>query len=573
MVNILATRLPELAAAVPFYGAAPRGRERRRDPGAAAAHVRRQRRFREQDLAGYEAALKAAGKRYEAHRYPGTQHGFNNDTTPRFDAGAAGAGLAADRRFLQPDVARLSVGDRVARSARPKPGRRAQCRSRRRPLNAFGLMTLPSRSLAERRARRIASLVSRRARSSAAGQATSGGRAAARARCLAQRGVDAGAPARAAGTSAGQQQQADDDHAGGEDLLDDVHDPGREFVRIVARFERHDRRLGVRHPPTPGVRGAAQNEGEHACRGCVDCGSTRFEPMDEPTAPLSPDAPAARRGRAARSSRRPTTPRKTLADVVDDAVPTPLVRDAADGRPRRLGRQHRRAAGLLRRRAGRQRHGVRRRHAPVGRARERARARSSSARRRCRCSRSTRRAQVEPRPRLRHPAGQDADVGQRPPDLQRPDARSRPARRGRPVLPHPRRHARAARGGDRPLGCRRRRRDRHQAHQGARRPDDRPGPRRSRAFGHAALGDRHRHGRLGAAGRRHAGAPGFVHPHPRPRSSCRPRTARSRRSRRRCRPTSSRRRCARCSPTCAPGPGATSATTSGRRSCAASPGA
>ncbi len=37
----------------------------------------------------YEAALKAAGKPYEAHRYPGTQQGFNNDTTPRFDAGAA----------------------------------------------------------------------------------------------------------------------------------------------------------------------------------------------------------------------------------------------------------------------------------------------------------------------------------------------------------------------------------------------------------------------------------------------------------------------------------------------------
>ena len=38
----------------------------------------------------YEAALKAAGKRFEAFKYPGTQHGFNNDTTPRFDAAAAG---------------------------------------------------------------------------------------------------------------------------------------------------------------------------------------------------------------------------------------------------------------------------------------------------------------------------------------------------------------------------------------------------------------------------------------------------------------------------------------------------
>ena len=37
----------------------------------------------------YEAALKAAGARYTAHQYAGTQHGFNNDTTPRFDATAA----------------------------------------------------------------------------------------------------------------------------------------------------------------------------------------------------------------------------------------------------------------------------------------------------------------------------------------------------------------------------------------------------------------------------------------------------------------------------------------------------
>ena len=33
--------------------------------------------------------LKGAGVKYEAFKYPGTQHGFNNDTTPRFDAAAA----------------------------------------------------------------------------------------------------------------------------------------------------------------------------------------------------------------------------------------------------------------------------------------------------------------------------------------------------------------------------------------------------------------------------------------------------------------------------------------------------
>jgi carboxymethylenebutenolidase len=36
----------------------------------------------------YEAALKAAGVRFQAFRYPGTEHGFNNDTTPRYDADA-----------------------------------------------------------------------------------------------------------------------------------------------------------------------------------------------------------------------------------------------------------------------------------------------------------------------------------------------------------------------------------------------------------------------------------------------------------------------------------------------------
>jgi carboxymethylenebutenolidase len=90
MVNVLATRWPDLAAAVPFYGAAP--------PAGSVAAIQAplllvfadNDEYVNRSWPGYEAALKAAGKRYEAHRYPGTQHGFNNDTTPRFDAAAAG---------------------------------------------------------------------------------------------------------------------------------------------------------------------------------------------------------------------------------------------------------------------------------------------------------------------------------------------------------------------------------------------------------------------------------------------------------------------------------------------------
>ena len=85
IVNFLATRVPELVSGAPFYGAA-----------APAADVPRIKAelfivYAENDerinamWPAYEAALKAAGTRYTAQVFPGTQHGFNNDTTPRFD--------------------------------------------------------------------------------------------------------------------------------------------------------------------------------------------------------------------------------------------------------------------------------------------------------------------------------------------------------------------------------------------------------------------------------------------------------------------------------------------------------
>lgn len=89
IVNFLATRVPDLAAAVPFYGNQPPAEE---VPAIKAPLLIHYAENDERINAGwpkYEAALKAAGTRYEAYIYPGVQHGFNNDTTPRFDEAAA----------------------------------------------------------------------------------------------------------------------------------------------------------------------------------------------------------------------------------------------------------------------------------------------------------------------------------------------------------------------------------------------------------------------------------------------------------------------------------------------------
>ena len=90
VVNMLATRVPELAAGVPFYGG-PAPMDQVGRIKAELLHVFADNDPRINDTwPAYDAALKVAGVKSEALRYPGTQHGFNNDTTPRFDANAAG---------------------------------------------------------------------------------------------------------------------------------------------------------------------------------------------------------------------------------------------------------------------------------------------------------------------------------------------------------------------------------------------------------------------------------------------------------------------------------------------------
>ncbi len=81
--------MPELAAAVPFYGTAPNPAEAPKVKAALLVHFAETDQRVNASWPPYEEALKANKIQYEAYTYPGTQHGFNNDTTPRFNAEAA----------------------------------------------------------------------------------------------------------------------------------------------------------------------------------------------------------------------------------------------------------------------------------------------------------------------------------------------------------------------------------------------------------------------------------------------------------------------------------------------------
>ena len=89
IAHMLSTQLPDLAAAVPFYGNHPPVEDAAKVKAPLLIHFAAVDERINAAWPAYETALKAAGARYTAHQYPGTQHGFNNDTTPRFDAAAA----------------------------------------------------------------------------------------------------------------------------------------------------------------------------------------------------------------------------------------------------------------------------------------------------------------------------------------------------------------------------------------------------------------------------------------------------------------------------------------------------
>ncbi len=87
--NFLATRIPDLAAAVPFYGQQPPVDDVPKIKAPLLIHYAEQDERINKGWPDYEAALKTANVKYEAYIYAGAQHGFNNDTTPRYDEGSA----------------------------------------------------------------------------------------------------------------------------------------------------------------------------------------------------------------------------------------------------------------------------------------------------------------------------------------------------------------------------------------------------------------------------------------------------------------------------------------------------
>jgi carboxymethylenebutenolidase len=89
IVNQLAVRLPELNAGVPFYGRQPGAGDVPKIKAALLLHYAGNDQNINAGIQAYEAALKANGKAYTLYVYDGTQHGFHNDTTPRYDENAA----------------------------------------------------------------------------------------------------------------------------------------------------------------------------------------------------------------------------------------------------------------------------------------------------------------------------------------------------------------------------------------------------------------------------------------------------------------------------------------------------
>lgn len=87
--NAMAVRVPDLKAAVPFYGGQPAVEDVPKIKAPLMLHYAALDTRVNEGWPAYEAALKENKKEYTAYMYPDVNHGFHNDTTPRYDEAAA----------------------------------------------------------------------------------------------------------------------------------------------------------------------------------------------------------------------------------------------------------------------------------------------------------------------------------------------------------------------------------------------------------------------------------------------------------------------------------------------------
>ncbi len=87
--NMMAVEVPDLAAAVPFYGGQPSEEDVPKINAPLLLHFGELDTRVNEGWPAYEEALKVNGKAYRAYIYPKANHGFHNDTTPRYDKEAA----------------------------------------------------------------------------------------------------------------------------------------------------------------------------------------------------------------------------------------------------------------------------------------------------------------------------------------------------------------------------------------------------------------------------------------------------------------------------------------------------
>jgi len=108
-----AVRMPDLGAGAPFYGRQPSAEDTAKIKAPLMLHYAGNDPGVDQGIPAFEAALKANNKKYEVFVYDGAQHGFHNDTTPRYDEKAAKLAWQRTLEFFNnslADAAAIGIG-------------------------------------------------------------------------------------------------------------------------------------------------------------------------------------------------------------------------------------------------------------------------------------------------------------------------------------------------------------------------------------------------------------------------------------------------------------------------------